>query len=30
MGGFSIRLSHKVLAIGLIGLIGLLAFGAIY
>ena len=29
-GGFSIRLTHKVLAIGIVGLIGLLAFGAIY
>ena len=30
MSGFSIRLTHKVMAIGLVGLVGLLAFGAIY
>jgi methyl-accepting chemotaxis protein len=30
MSGFSIRLTHKVLAIGIVGLTGLLAFGAIY
>jgi methyl-accepting chemotaxis protein len=30
MGGFSIRLTHRVMAIGLVGLIGLLALGAIY
>jgi len=30
MSGFSIRLTHKILAIGVVGLIGLLAFGAIY
>jgi methyl-accepting chemotaxis protein len=30
MRGFSVRLSHKVMAIGIVGLIGLLAFGAIY
>jgi len=30
MSGFSIRLTHKVMAIGIVGLIGLLAFGAIY
>ena len=30
MRGFSVRLTHKVMAIGIIGLIGLLAFGAIY
>lgn len=30
MRGFSIRLTHKVMAIGLFGLIGLVAFGAIY
>src|SRR3954453_11595808 len=30
MSGFSIRLTHKILAIGIVGLIGLLAFGAIY
>jgi methyl-accepting chemotaxis protein len=30
MSGFSIRLTHKVMAIGLFGLVGLLAFGAIY
>jgi methyl-accepting chemotaxis protein len=30
MSGFSIRLTHKVMAIGLVGLIGLVAFGAIY
>ncbi len=30
MSGFSLRLTHKVMAIGLVGLIGLLAFGAIY
>src|ERR1044072_572704 len=30
MSGISIRLIHKVMAIGLFGLIGLAAFGAIY
>src|SRR4029078_10243908 len=30
MRGFFVRLTHKVMAIGIIGLIGLLAFGAIY
>jgi len=30
MSGLSIRLSHKIMAIGIVGLIGLLAFGAIY
>jgi len=30
MSGFSIRLTHKVMAIGIVGLIGLLAFAAIY
>jgi methyl-accepting chemotaxis protein len=30
MSGFSIRLTHKVMAIGVAGLAGLLAFGAIY
>ena len=30
MSGFSIRLTHKIMAIGLVGLIGLLALGAIY
>jgi methyl-accepting chemotaxis protein len=30
MGGFSLRLTHKVMAIGIAGLAGLLAFGAIY
>ncbi len=30
MNGFSIRLTHKIMAIGLVGVIGLLAFGAIY
>ena len=30
MNGFSIRLTHKIMAIGIVGLIGLLAFGAIY
>ncbi|MCK1362024.1 HAMP domain-containing methyl-accepting chemotaxis protein [Bradyrhizobium sp. 199] len=30
MSGISIRLTHKVMAIGLFGLIGLVAFGAIY
>ena len=30
MSGFSIRLTHKIMAIGVVGLIGLLAFGAIY
>lgn len=30
MSGFSIRLTHKIVAIGIVGLIGLLAFGAIY
>src|SRR5258705_5834643 len=30
MSGLSIRLTHKIMAIGIVGLIGLLAFGAIY
>jgi methyl-accepting chemotaxis protein len=30
MGSFSLRLTHKIMAIGLVGLTGLLAFGAIY
>src|SRR3954471_6394907 len=30
MSGFSIRLTHKIMAIGIVGLIGLLTFGAIY
>src|SRR3954462_9186423 len=30
MRGFSVRLTHKIMAIGIVGLIGLLAFGAIY
>lgn len=30
MNGFSIRLAHKIMAIGLVGLFGLLALGAIY
>ena len=30
MSGFSIRLTHKIMAIGIVGLIGLVAFGAIY
>jgi methyl-accepting chemotaxis protein len=30
MAGFSIRLTHKIMAIGVVGLAGLLAFGAIY
>src|SRR2546429_1810321 len=30
MSGLSVRLTHKILAIGIVGLIGLLAFGAIY
>jgi methyl-accepting chemotaxis protein len=30
MSGFSIRLTHKIMAIGLVGLIGLLAVGGIY
>ncbi|KYG98280.1 HAMP domain-containing methyl-accepting chemotaxis protein [Bradyrhizobium sp. DOA1] len=30
MSGISIRLTHKVMAIGLFGLVGLAAFGAIY
>jgi methyl-accepting chemotaxis protein len=30
MRGFSIRLTHKIMAIGLVGLTGLVAFGAIY
>src|ERR1044072_226259 len=30
MSGFSVRLTHKVMAIGIVGLIGLLAFGALY
>ncbi|MFK4646059.1 hypothetical protein ABIF96_004633 [Bradyrhizobium ottawaense] len=29
MSGISIRLTHKVMAIGLFGLIGLVAFGTI-
>ncbi|MEA2963685.1 MAG: methyl-accepting chemotaxis protein, partial [Alphaproteobacteria bacterium] len=30
MSGFSLRLTHKIMAIGIVGLTGLLAFGAIY
>jgi len=30
MRGFSIRLTHKIMAIGIVGLIGLLGFGVIY
>ncbi len=30
MSGFSVRLTHRIMAIGIVGLIGLLAFGAIY
>ncbi|MEO8321433.1 MAG: methyl-accepting chemotaxis protein, partial [Bradyrhizobium sp.] len=30
MSGFSFRLTHKIMAIGIVGLIMLLAFGAIY
>src|SRR5438309_2530289 len=30
MSGLAIRLTHKVMAIGLFGLVGLVAFGAIY
>jgi methyl-accepting chemotaxis protein len=30
MSGISIRLTHKIMAIGAVGLVGLLAFGAIY
>ena len=30
MSGFSIRLTHRIMAIGAVGLIGVLAFGAIY
>jgi methyl-accepting chemotaxis protein len=30
MSGFSIRLTHKVMAIGVVGLMGLIAFGGIY
>jgi methyl-accepting chemotaxis protein len=30
MGGFSIRLTHRIMAIGVVGLAGLVAFGAIY
>src|SRR5450755_1380390 len=30
MAGFSIRLTHKIMAIGVVGLAGILAFGAIY
>ncbi len=30
MSGFSIRLTHKIMAISIVGLIGLLSFGAIY
>jgi methyl-accepting chemotaxis protein len=29
-GSFHLRLTHKIMAIGMIGLVGLLAFGAIY
>src|SRR6266702_6143330 len=28
--GFSMRLTHKIMAIGLVGLMGLVAFGSIY
>jgi methyl-accepting chemotaxis protein len=30
MNNFSFRLSHKILSIGLIGILGLVVFGAIY
>jgi methyl-accepting chemotaxis protein len=30
MSGFSIRLTHKIMAIGIVGLIALVAFGSIY
>jgi methyl-accepting chemotaxis protein len=30
MASFSLRLTHKIMAIGVVGLVGLLAFGAIY
>ena len=30
MNGFSIRLTHRIMAIGVVGLLGLLAVGAIY
>jgi methyl-accepting chemotaxis protein len=30
MSGFSVRLTHKIVGIGVVGLVGLLAFGAIY
>jgi methyl-accepting chemotaxis protein len=30
MSGFSVRLTHKIMAIGIVGLGGLVAFGAIY
>jgi methyl-accepting chemotaxis protein len=30
MTSFSLRLTHKIMAIGVVGLVGLLAFGAIY
>jgi methyl-accepting chemotaxis protein len=30
MRGFSLRLTHKIMAIGIVGLVGLLAFGAIF
>jgi methyl-accepting chemotaxis protein len=30
MPSFSLRLTHKIMAIGIVGLVGLLAFGAIY
>jgi methyl-accepting chemotaxis protein len=30
MRGFSVRLTHRIMAIGAVGLIGLLAVGAIY
>ena len=30
MTGFSLRLTHKIIAIGIVGLTGLVTFGAIY
>ena len=30
MSNFSLRLTHKIMAIGVVGLVGLLGFGAIY
>src|SRR5664279_4175051 len=30
MSGFSLRLSHKIIALGAIGVVGLISFGGIY